>query len=76
MEDLRQEGFYLGLDLNKEQVNVSMDVIDHMAKMHASCWGKEINKKFGELKKNNDKDRKCPPRERGPPPQPHNRPAS
>jgi hypothetical protein len=55
MEDLRQEGFYLDLDLNKEQVNVSMAVIDHMAKMHASCWGKEINKKFGELKKNNDK---------------------
>jgi HAD superfamily hydrolase (TIGR01509 family) len=55
MEDLRQEGFYLGLDLNKEQVNVSMAVIDHMAKMHATCWGKETNKKFIELKKNNDK---------------------
>jgi HAD superfamily hydrolase (TIGR01509 family) len=55
IEDLRKEGFYLDLDLNKEQVNVSLSIIDHMAKMHASCWGKEINNQFVQLKKNNDK---------------------
>jgi HAD superfamily hydrolase (TIGR01509 family) len=55
IEDLRKEGFYLNLDLNKEQINVSLTIIDYMAKMHASCWGKEVNKQFIQLKKNNDK---------------------
>lgn len=54
LEDLRKENFHLGLDLNREPVETSLAVIDHMAKMHAACWGKSLHKRFPDLKKNND----------------------
>lgn len=54
LEDLRKEGFHLGLNLDREPVETSLVVIDHMAKMHAACWGKGLDERFRDLKKNND----------------------
>jgi beta-phosphoglucomutase-like phosphatase (HAD superfamily)/choline kinase len=54
LEDLRKKDFHLGLDLNQEPVETSLAVIDNMAKMHAACWGKGLDTRFTELKKNND----------------------
>ena len=53
MENLISRGFKLNLNLNKEPMKVSLNIIDSIASMHAKFWDKPIQKKFKELKKNN-----------------------
>jgi len=50
LENLNTPEYVLNLDLNTESIDVSLRVIDSLAKMHASFW----NKPLDGLKKNND----------------------
>jgi HAD superfamily hydrolase (TIGR01509 family) len=54
LEDLRDIAV-LNRDLNKEPIDLSLSVISHMAKLHASFWDKDLTKHFTSLRKNNDK---------------------
>jgi beta-phosphoglucomutase-like phosphatase (HAD superfamily)/LysM repeat protein len=54
LENLNTEDFILNLDLNKEDVTVSLKVLDSLSIMHSKFWGKPIDKHFTQLKKNND----------------------
>jgi HAD superfamily hydrolase (TIGR01509 family) len=53
LENINNEEHKLNLNLNNEHVNVSLKVIENLAKMHSTFWGKNINE-FKNLKKNND----------------------
>lgn len=54
LENINKENFYLGLDLNKESIDVSLKVIEQLAKLHSSFWNKDLSKSFQNLKKHND----------------------
>jgi beta-phosphoglucomutase-like phosphatase (HAD superfamily)/choline kinase len=53
LENLNKKHFHLNLNLNVEKIEVSFSVIEQLAKLHSSCWGKELDKSFSLLKKNN-----------------------
>ena len=44
----------LNLDLNKENINTSLQVVEKLATFHCHFWNKDIKKAFPELKKHND----------------------
>jgi len=44
----------LNLDLNKENINTSLQVVEKLAIFHSHFWNKDIKKAFPELKKHND----------------------
>ena len=46
--------FKLNLNLNEEKIDLSMKIIETMAKMHSQFWNKNLSICFPELKKNND----------------------
>jgi HAD superfamily hydrolase (TIGR01509 family) len=52
LENLNKKDFTLNLNLNKEPIETSFSIICEMAKLHASCWGKNLDTKFTGLKKN------------------------
>jgi hypothetical protein len=54
MENLLTNGCALNLDLNREKVEVSFQVIKSIAKMHSAFWDKPISKIYKELKKNDN----------------------
>lgn len=55
MENLNKTGNYkLNLDLNYADINISLQVINELAKLHSKYWGKDIIKAFPELKRHND----------------------
>ena len=54
LENINTEEFVLGLDLNKESIDVSLKVIEQCAKFHAQFWNKDLSKSFPSLKKHND----------------------
>jgi HAD superfamily hydrolase (TIGR01509 family) len=54
LENINNEEHKLNLNLNNEDINVSLKVIENLAKMHSTFWDKNINE-FKDLKKNNDK---------------------
>jgi HAD superfamily hydrolase (TIGR01509 family) len=54
LEDINRNNFKLGLDLNKENIDVSLKVIEECAKMHSFFWNKPLNNSFKLLKKHND----------------------
>ena len=55
MEDLNiNKSNKLNLNLNTENINVSLLVIENLARLHSKFWNKDINKIFPELKKHND----------------------
>lgn len=53
LEDLRRDTFKLNLDLNEEPIEVSLSVIDSIARMHAKFWNKNLVSKFEGLTRNN-----------------------
>ena len=53
LENLNKKHFHLNLNLNVEKIEVSFSVIEQLARLHSSCWGKELHKSFSLLKKNN-----------------------
>ena len=44
----------LNLDLNKENINISLLVVEKLAVFHSHFWNKDIKMAFPELKKHND----------------------
>jgi beta-phosphoglucomutase-like phosphatase (HAD superfamily)/choline kinase len=55
MENLNETGNYkLNLNLNTENIDVSLQVISELSKFHSKFWNKDIKKVFPELKPHND----------------------
>jgi beta-phosphoglucomutase-like phosphatase (HAD superfamily)/dTDP-glucose pyrophosphorylase len=54
LENINDDNHFLNLNLNVENVSVSLRIIDELAKMHSIFWDKPIDT-FYNLKKNNDK---------------------
>lgn len=54
LENINQSDFYLGLDLNKESIDVSFCVIEQCAKFHSQFWNKDLLKSFSNLKRHNN----------------------
>ena len=44
----------LNLDLNKHDINISLQVISELARFHSKFWNKDLHKAFPQLKKHND----------------------
>jgi len=56
MENLNETGNYrLNLNLNIENIDVSLQVITELSKLHSKFWNKDIKKVFPELKLHNDR---------------------
>ena len=45
----------IGIDLNEASIDVSLKIIENMAKLHTKFWNKNLNNIFPDLLKNNDK---------------------
>lgn len=54
LENLNTQDFTLNLNLNNESIDVSLTVIDRMAKLHSKFWNKNLTSIFEKLKKTND----------------------
>jgi hypothetical protein len=55
LENLLYQGrFKINLNLSSESIDVSLKIIDSMAKLHASFWNKDLLKIFPKLKKMNN----------------------
>jgi len=54
LEDLNERNFKLNLNLNLENIDVTLKIIDRMAKMHAHFWNKNLKIEFPELKKSTE----------------------
>jgi HAD superfamily hydrolase (TIGR01509 family) len=54
MDNLFMENFKINLNLNTEKLEVSLSIIENMARMHAKFWNKNLQQNFKELKKHND----------------------
>lgn len=54
MDNLFVEDFKINLNLNKERLEVSLSIIEDMARMHSKFWNKNLQQNFKELKKHND----------------------
>jgi HAD superfamily hydrolase (TIGR01509 family) len=53
LENINDENYKLNLNLNSENLVVTLNVIDSLTKLHSHFWGKNTNA-FKKLKKNND----------------------
>lgn len=54
LENIKQPNYHLNLDLNKENIDVSLKVIEECAKFHSLFWNKDLSRAFQNLKKHND----------------------
>jgi HAD superfamily hydrolase (TIGR01509 family) len=55
MENLNVSDRYsLNLDLNNQDINISLGVISELAKFHAKYWNKDIKKTFQDIRKHDD----------------------
>lgn len=54
MEDLNTSNFKINLNLNKENINVSLKIIEKCALLHSYFWDKQLNVIFPGLIKNNN----------------------
>jgi hypothetical protein len=55
MKNLNVSSCYsLNLDLNTQDLNISLGVISELAKFHSKYWNKDIKKTFQELRKHDD----------------------
>lgn len=54
LENLNLPDFYLNLNLNEENIDISLKIINDMSKLHLKFWNKDLNHIFPFLKKNND----------------------
>jgi hypothetical protein len=55
LENLLDKNYKINLNLNSESIDVTLKIIDRMAKMHSKFWNKNLKKMFPELKNSNDK---------------------
>lgn len=54
MENINKTNFKLNLNLNMENINVSLKIIESCAKLHSKFWNKDLSNIFPNLLKNND----------------------
>jgi HAD superfamily hydrolase (TIGR01509 family) len=54
MDNLNSKNYKLNLNINVENMDVSLNIINNLAKMHSCFWNKDLNKMFKELNKNDD----------------------
>jgi HAD superfamily hydrolase (TIGR01509 family) len=54
MQNLNNENYRLNLNLNQEPIDVSLCIIDRLARLHAKFWGKNLTNTFKELRRNNE----------------------
>ena len=54
MQNLENAGYKLNVDLNESNIDVSLKVIDSLAKLHSTFWNKDLVNTFSCLKKHND----------------------
>lgn len=54
LENLFFKKYKLNLNLNNEKIEISLNVIDNMAKLHSKFWNKNLKQMFNEVYKNND----------------------
>ena len=55
LENLFDKNYKNNLNLNVESIDVTLKIIDRMAKMHSKFWNKDLKKMFPKLKNSNDK---------------------
>ena len=54
LENLFSKNYKNNLNLNNESIDVSLKIIDRMAKMHSQFWNKDLKILYPNLKKSND----------------------
>lgn len=50
LENLKEKNLVLNRNLNEEPIDLTLTVVDRMARMHAMFWNKHLKKMFPELK--------------------------
>lgn len=54
LENLLEKGFKVNLNLNRESIDVTLKIVDRMAKLHSIFWNKNLKKIFPDLKSPTD----------------------
>jgi len=54
LENLIDKQYKINLNLNAESIDVTLKIVDRMAKLHSSFWNMDLKKIFPELKSSND----------------------
>jgi beta-phosphoglucomutase-like phosphatase (HAD superfamily)/dTDP-glucose pyrophosphorylase len=54
LENLFDNNFKINLDLNSEGIDVTLKIVDRMARMHSKFWNKNLKQTFPKLKSSND----------------------
>lgn len=54
LENLLEKNYKINLNLNHESIDVTLKIVDRMAKLHSTFWDKNITTIFPELKCSND----------------------
>ena len=54
LENLIEKKYKINICLNLESIDVTLKIIDRMAKMHSNFWNKNLKNMFPELKNSND----------------------
>jgi HAD superfamily hydrolase (TIGR01509 family) len=55
LENLLDKNYKINLDLNKESIDVTLAIIDRMARLHGKFWNKNLKTIFPDLKTSTDK---------------------
>lgn len=55
LENMNKYNCDIGINLNEESIDISLKIINNMAKLHAKFWNKDLGNIFPDLLKNNDK---------------------
>jgi HAD superfamily hydrolase (TIGR01509 family) len=54
LENLLEKKYKINLNLNIESIDITLKIVDRMARMHSRFWNKNLNKMFPKLKSSND----------------------
>jgi hypothetical protein len=54
LENLLEKNYKINLNLNIENIDVTLKIVNNMAKMHSKFWNKNLKQLFPELKYSND----------------------
>jgi beta-phosphoglucomutase len=54
LENMTELGYTLNINLNNENIDISLKIVDRMAKLHSHFWNKNLKQIFPELKRNDD----------------------
>jgi hypothetical protein len=54
LENLFDKKYKNNLNLNLESIDITLKIIDRMAKLHSKFWNKNLIKMFPQLKKSDD----------------------